>query len=117
VVSFVTSKNWFIIKYNPNASKKAVQNLNQQGFKTFLLLQEVSVCKGDTFVSSLHPLFPEYMFISFGISIDAWSKINNTYGASKIVTFKASPSPISEKIIIELQIRYNKKVYLYLIIL
>jgi len=36
------SKEWFILQFKPNAHHQANNNLNQQGFETFLPLNNIT---------------------------------------------------------------------------
>ena len=83
------SKEWFILQFKPNAHHQATKNLNRQGFATFLPLLEKTSRKASRFINTTQPLFPGYMFIEFDREKSNWSKINNTYGVSRLVTFDA----------------------------
>ena len=52
-------------------------------------------------------VFPGYMFVCFDPRIITWTKINNTYGVSQILTFNKKPSEISSDLILELKTRYG----------
>ena len=83
------SKEWFILQFKPNAHHKAVKNLNQQGFETFLPLHDTTSRRASEFKDITRPLLPGYMFITFDKSKTQWQKINNTYGVSRLVTFNS----------------------------
>ena len=83
------SKEWFILQFKPNAHHKAQKNLNQQGFETFLPLEDITSRKASRFINTVQPLFPGYMFITFNRAGSGWHKINNTYGVSRLVTFNS----------------------------
>ena len=84
------SKEWFILQFKPNSHHQAAKNLNQQGFETFLPLNDTTSRKLSRFVSATKPLFPGYMFIRFERAETDWHKINNTYGVSRLITFNSS---------------------------
>ena len=83
------SKEWFILQFKPNSHLQAVKNLNQQGFETFLPLNDTTSRKASRFVINTKPLFPGYMFILFDKTEPKWRKINNTYGVSRLITFNS----------------------------
>jgi transcriptional antiterminator RfaH len=87
-------KEWFILQYKSNSHYKAVRNLNQQGYTTFLPLNNFTSRKNSRFVRVSQPLFPGYMFISLGKNDTLWSKINNTYGVSRLITFNSILKPV-----------------------
>ena len=71
------SKEWFILQFKPKSHHQAKQNLNQQGFETFLPLHDTTSRKASRFITSTQPLFPGYMFIKFDRAESKWHKINN----------------------------------------
>jgi transcriptional antiterminator RfaH len=101
------SKEWFILQFKPNSHHQAVKNLNQQGFETFLPLNDTTSRKASRFVTSTKPLFPGYMFISFDRTEPKWHKINNTYGVSRLITFNSILKSISSTFVEDLKRRYD----------
>jgi len=93
------SKEWFILQFKPNAHHQAVKNLNQQGFETFLPLNDITSRKASRFRNTTQPLFPSYMFIKFDITSSEWHKINNTYGVKRLVTFDTFLKSIPTEIV------------------
>ena len=47
------------------------------------------------------------MFVCFDPHIITWTKINSTYGVSKILTFSNKPAEISSDLILELKNKYD----------
>lgn len=84
------SKEWFILQFKPNSHHQASRNLNKQGFETFLPLYKSTSRKATRFINVTRPLFPGYMFILFDSACTMQSKINNTYGVSRLVTFNST---------------------------
>jgi transcriptional antiterminator RfaH len=101
------SKEWFILQFKPNSYRKAVKNLNQQGFETFLPLNDTTSRKASRFVTNTVPLFPGYMFISFDKTEPKWHKINNTYGVSRLITFNSILKSIPTTFVENLMRRYD----------
>ena len=93
------SKEWFILQFKPNAHFVAKKNLNHQGFETFLPLNDTSSRKKSRFVNIIRPLFPGYMFIKFDSVNTRFSKINNTPGVSRLVTFNSILKSIPSEVI------------------
>ena len=100
-------KKWFIAQIKPNSYHSAIQNLERQGFETFLPKMEITQRQKNKFVVKNVYVFPGYMFVSFDPHIITWTKINSTYGVSKILTFNKKPSEISSDLIVELKIKYE----------
>ena len=100
-------KEWFVLQFKPNSHYQATKNLNQQGFETFLPLNDTTLRKASRFVTSNKPLFPGYMFISFDKADTKWHKINNTYGVSRLVTCNYTLKSIPSKFVDTLMKRYD----------
>ena len=41
--------DWYVVQIKPNSSRKALYNLQNQGFKTFYPQQEITIRRGNTF--------------------------------------------------------------------
>ena len=101
------SKEWFILQFKPNAHHQASKNLNQQGFETFLPLNNTTSRNASRFINANRPLFPGYMFITFDRAETKWHKINNTYGVSRLVTFNSTIKSIPDIFVNNLMKRYD----------
>ena len=88
------AEDWFLVQFKPNSHNIAKGNLRRQGFVTFLPLQEITRRRRMRFVSELRPLFPGYMFIRLDPEASPWRKVNSTYGVTRIVRFRDTPSPV-----------------------
>ena len=100
-------KKWFIAQIKPNSYDTAIQNLERQGFETFLPKMRTTKRQKNKFVVKKVYVFPGYLFVSFDPHIISWTKINSTYGVSKILAFNKKPSEISSDLILELKIKYE----------
>jgi len=100
-------KKWYIAQIKPNSYDTAIQNLERQGFETFLPKMERTQRQKNKFVYKNVYVFPGYMFVCFDTRIITWTKINSTYGVSKILAFNNKPSEISFDLIVELKNRYE----------
>ena len=102
-------KKWFIAQIKPNLYLSAIKNLERQGFETFLPKMEITQRQKNKFVVKSVYVFPGYMFVYFDPHNTTWTKINSTYGVSKILAFNKKPSEISSDLILELKNRYEIK--------
>ena len=97
------SKEWFILQFKTNSHHQANRNLQQQGFETFLPLNNVTSRKASRFINVTRPLFPGYMFVKFDVTDPRWNKINSTYGVLRLITFnsilKSIPTDVIESLI------------------
>jgi transcriptional antiterminator RfaH len=103
----ILDKKWFIAQIKPNSHNTAIQNLERQGFETFLPKMEVTQRQKNKFLVKLVYVFPGYIFVCFDPRIITWTKINSTYGVSKLLAFNRKPSEISSDLILELKNRYE----------
>lgn len=78
-------RNWYLLQLKRNSHRVAERNLNKQGFKTFLPLHDFTSNHGFKFSTTLRPLFPGYMFVSFESDGAPWYKINSTLGVSRLL--------------------------------
>ena len=100
-------KKWYIVQIKPKSYHTATQNLERQGFETFLPKMKITQKKENKFLFKSGYVFPGYMFVCFDPDIISWTKINSTYGVSKILSFNNKPSEISSDLIQDLKIRYE----------
>ena len=96
------SNLWYVVQLKSNSHKVAELNLNRQGFKTFVPVQEVSQRRVSRFVSSIKLLFPGYMFVSFNPEEPFWTKIRSTIGVLRLVGIGEKPKDIPSYIIEEI---------------
>lgn len=101
------NKKWYIAQIKSNSYHTASQNLERQGFETFLPKMEITKKQENKFLFKNVFVFPGYMFVCCDPNIIAWKKINSTYGVSKILAFNNKPSEISSDLIHDLKIRYE----------
>ena len=102
-------KQWHVVQFKPNSHRLAVQNLQRQGFETFLPLQEITRRKASRFTADLKPLFAGYMFV--GVELDAapWCAINSTIGVSQLVSFADNYKPLPLNLISSLMLRCDEE--------
>jgi transcriptional antiterminator RfaH len=102
------NKRWYLAQCKPNATHIAVRNLDNQGFVSFLPLQEVTKRKGKGFQHQIHPLFPGYLFVQLDARDGPWHKINNTRGIARLVRLGTEPSVVPDAIIAGLMAYCNE---------
>jgi transcriptional antiterminator RfaH len=97
--------SWFLAQLKPNCAKIADRNLKQQGFRTFLPMEEGTQNRKGRFVSTLRPMFPGYVFVSFDVADGLWRKIQSTYGITRLVSFGKEPAIVPVDIVSQLMLR------------
>lgn len=105
-------KKWLVVQIKPNSYDIAIRNLERQGFETFLPKMKVSIRKENRFIYKDVYVFLGYMFVGVDAQSCNWTKINNTYGVSKLLVFNNKPSEISHDLIMALKNRYEANIAL-----
>lgn len=100
---------WFVAQVKANSYKMAIENLQRQGVQIFLPEVEITVRKNNKFRVEKKIIFPGYLFISFNPRDFIWTKVNNTFGVSKILSFNGRPAEIPSELISELKRTYAYK--------
>ena len=90
---------WYLIQFKRNSHQIASRNLNQQGFKTFLPLQDLTSRRGSEFLKSTKPLFPGYMFVRIKPDGAPWQKINSTLGVSRLICQDGVPKKVPTEVV------------------
>ena len=91
--------NWYLIQLKRNSCRIAERNLNQQGFKTFLPLQDVTSRRGSKFSTNIKPLFPGYMFVRIKPDGAPWQKINSTLGVLRLICQDGVPKKVPTEVV------------------
>ena len=100
---------WFLAQLKPNSYRIAERNLQRQGFRTFLPLQEATLRRHGKFQLTLKPLFPGYLFVAVDTSSGGWRAINSTHGVTKLVNFGDDPAPVPMDLVSELMLRCDSE--------
>ena len=97
---------WFLIYTKPRQEERAKENLENQGFETFLPMiayEKISQPKS----SSLKPMFPRYLFIMINAERDNWHLIKSTRGVSHLVLFDNKFAAVPNAVIEFIKTRVN----------
>lgn len=97
--------DWYLIQIKRNSHRIADRNLNQQGFKTFLPLQDFTGKQRFKFLASIKPLFPGYMFVCTKSDGALWYKINSTRGVSRLICQDGLPKRVPTEVVSGLMAR------------
>ncbi|WP_434782198.1 transcription/translation regulatory transformer protein RfaH [Ferrovum myxofaciens] len=92
---------WYLVHTKPRQEKRALQNLEQQGYRCYLpLLPSEKIRQGVLRVMD-EPLFPRYLFIQLGQSDSAksWAPIRSTKGVSCLVRFGVELAKVDDGLI------------------
>ena len=88
---------WFLIYTKPHQEERAKENLENQGFETFLPIIAFEKIKQPK-LYSLKPMFPRYLFTQYNAEKNNWVHVKSTRGVSHIVVFGKNltkvPNPV-----------------------
>lgn len=90
--------DWLVITLKPNQSKKAEENLNNQGFISFF--PKITYQSGDK--AFIKDLFPGYAFVGYNDDRN-FTSINATKGVSKILQINQMMPLVKDSLIIKIQ--------------
>jgi transcriptional antiterminator RfaH len=97
--------SWFLAQMKPNCATNAKTNLQRQGFKTFLPLEEETRQRGGKFITAMRPLFPGYIFVAFNVASGLWRAVNSTTGITRLVSFGKEPTVVPLDLVSQLMLR------------
>ena len=95
------SFNWYVVHTKPRQEKRALANLEQQGYECFLPLLRANKIKQRKLIEIDEIMFSRYIFIR--LSKDQWAKswypIRSTIGVTSLLMFGDEPQKVSDVII------------------
>lgn len=98
---------WYVAQLKPNAHQIARDNLEKQGFRTFLPLHADTIRRNNRFQTILKPLFPGYIFIGVDRDDGAFRSVNATRGVTKLISTGNTPTAVPSDIMAAFQQRFG----------
>jgi len=93
-------KRWYLVYSKPRQEALAQENLERQGYDTYLPLLRTPRRRLGRRIVRIEPMFPRYFFIRLDTATDNWAPIRSTFGVSKLVRFgMTTPSPVPDDLI------------------
>ncbi len=102
-----SDKAWYLIYAKPNQEVVAQQQLEQQGYVTYLPMIMNTKRRNGRRRYVEEPFFPRYLFIHLDQTNDNWAPIRSTIGVSSIVRFGMQPVSVSDDVIEFIKQREN----------
>ncbi|MGX4803489.1 transcription termination/antitermination protein NusG [Bradyrhizobium guangdongense] len=102
-------QQWFVVQTQPNSERRAVANLNRQGFEVYLpqyLKRRSHAGKVDLVPA---PLFPRYLFVALDLMAQQWRVIRSTLGVVELIRQGDRPVPLASDIIGSLRARQDDR--------
>ena len=92
---------WYLIHTKPRQEKRALLNLERQGYECYLPLLAVEKLHKGVLSVVEEPLFARYLFIRLDDSQSgkSWGPIRSTKGVSHLVTFGTEYAKVDEQLI------------------
>lgn len=102
-------KSWYLIQTKTRQERIAQENLERQGYETYLPFAEIRRRKRGRTVRVVDPMFPRYLFIHLSDETDDWRPIRSTLGVTTLVRFGQVPARIPDNLIASLRNRENEQ--------
>lgn len=96
-------KRWYVVHTRPNGELRAANNLERQGFKTYLPRYKKERRHARKVEQIQRPLFPRYVFVRMDTNTDRWRSILGTFGVDYLVGNGDKPTPVPEAIVEEIR--------------
>lgn len=93
------SDGWYLLQCKPREEVRARENLENQGYNTFLPEMISSKKTKQGFKESKSPLFPGYLFIKLNSTVDNWAPIRSTRGVNRLVSFGQTAAIVPSEVI------------------
>ncbi|MCL1861148.1 MAG: transcription/translation regulatory transformer protein RfaH [Proteobacteria bacterium] len=99
--------HWYLIHTKPRQEKKALLNLERQGYTCYLPMIRIEKLLWCKLVVVNEALFSRYLFIRMGLDgkDKSWSPIRSTVGVSRLVRFGERPAQVDDRLVEELKSR------------
>jgi len=96
--------HWYLIHTKPRLEKRALENLERQGYECYLPLYPTEKLRQRKLTVIDTPLFPRYLFIRLGQE-DSLSPLRSTRGVSQLVRFGQYPAQVDDALIVLMRSR------------
>lgn len=100
---------WYLIQTKPRQEHTARDNLERQGYRSYLPLAPVKRRRRGRSYTDIGPMFPRYLFIYLSDSMDDWGPIRSTLGVVSLVKFGQQPARVPDDLITSLKEREDEK--------
>ncbi len=106
--SMDNQRSWYLVYTKPKQEKLSQENLQRQGYETYLPLMRERKRRRGKIVQAIEPMFSRYLFIRLNTVTDNWSPIRSTLGVTGIVRFGLQPTEVPEILIKTIQAKDNE---------
>ena len=99
---------WYLIHTKPKQEEIAREQLERQGYRTYLPLAQVYRRRRGRSVRVIVPMFPRYLFINLSDEPDDWRPIRSTIGVANLVRFGINAARVPDDLIQTLKTREDE---------
>ncbi len=93
-------RRWFAVHSLPHRETGAQQQLENQGFHTFLPRGRKIRRHARKLETVLAPIFPRYLFVALDLNLDRWRSVNGTFGVARLVMMAGDrPQPVPHGVV------------------
>lgn len=86
-------ERWFVAFTQARRELLALENLQRQGWRTFLPFHLETRRHARKFRTVRAPVFPRYLFVGLDLARDRWRSVNGTFGVQRLVMAGDRPLP------------------------
>jgi transcriptional antiterminator RfaH len=104
-------QNWYLIFCKPRQERRAQENLDRQGYTTYLPRILNRRRRGVRWVQVIEPMFPRYLFIRLDELVDDWAPIRSTFGVTCMVRFGYQVPVVPATIVAGIEARETEEGY------
>ena len=97
--STAAQRAWYLVYTKPRSEKIAEENLQRQGYETYLPLINSSKRRRGRYITLIEPMFSRYLFIQLNQTTDNWAPIRSTLGVAAMVRFSGYPAKVPAELI------------------
>ncbi|HWD58314.1 MAG TPA: transcriptional activator RfaH [Stellaceae bacterium] len=90
---------WYAVHTLPYGELRAQEQLENQGFRTFLPKRHKTVRHARKLRHVDAAFFPRYLFVGLDLDRDRWRSVNGTYGVASLVMQSGRPHPVPRGVV------------------
>jgi transcriptional antiterminator RfaH len=90
---------WYLVRALTGRENLAVEQLERQGFVTFLPKQPKTIRHARRLTVRLAAYFPGYLFVQLDLARQRWRSINGTLGVAHLVGPGDKPAPVPKGVV------------------
>jgi transcriptional antiterminator RfaH len=90
---------WYLIYSKPQQERLALENLERQGYPSYLPLMRNRRRRKGRYATIIEPMFPRYLFVHLSDETDNWGPIRSTIGVANLVRFGMQAARVPDNLI------------------